>query len=83
MPPETFACIDEWAGYFVSRVPVVPTRVQVIDDLLAALLARGVELRFVPDFWHLRDAVVSSTLRYSLIRMKNALPRPSPSQQLQ
>jgi hypothetical protein len=82
LPPETFACIDEWAGYFVSRVPVVPTRVQVIGDLLAALLGRGVELRFVPNLWPLRDAVVSSTLRYSFIRMRNALPRPSPSEPL-
>ena len=24
LPPETFACIDECAGYFVSREPVVP-----------------------------------------------------------
>src|SRR5262249_22506144 len=45
LPPETFACIDECAGYFVSRRPVVPTRVQVFDDLLE----RGVELRFVPN----------------------------------
>jgi hypothetical protein len=80
LPPETFECLDEWAGYFVSRGPVTPTRVQVFDDLLAALLGRGVELRFVPNLWPLRDAVVSSTLRYSLIRMRNALPRPSPFQ---
>src|SRR5262249_53206432 len=38
LPPETFVCIDEWAGYFVSRVPVVPMSVEVIDDLPAALL---------------------------------------------
>ena len=82
LPPETFACIDECAGYFVSREPVVPTRVQVVDDLLAALLGRGVELRFVPDLWLLRDAVVSSTLLFSLIRMRNALPRPSPNEPL-
>ena len=83
LPPETFACIDECAGYFVSREPVVPTRVHVVDDLLAALLERGVELRFVPDLWSLRDAVVSSTLQFSLIRMRNALPRPSPNEPLQ
>jgi hypothetical protein len=83
LPPQTFACMDECAGYFVSRRPVVPAQVEVVDDLLAALLRRGVELRFVPNLWPLRDAVVSSTLRYSLIRMRNALPRPSPSQPLQ
>ncbi len=79
LPPETFECMDECAGYFVSRRPVVPTRVEVVEDLVAALLGRGVELRFVPNLWPLRDAVVSSTLWFSLIRMRNALPRPSPN----
>jgi hypothetical protein len=77
LPPETFACIDECAGYFVSRRPVVPAGVQVVEDLLAALLSRGVELRLLPDLWPFRDAVVSSTLRFSLIRMRNAAPRRS------
>jgi hypothetical protein len=72
LPPDTFACLDEGAGYFVSRRTVVPTQVSVIEDLLAALVGRGVELRFVPDLWPLRDAVASSTLRFSLIRMRNA-----------
>src|SRR5262249_55074111 len=75
LPPETFECLDDCAGYFVSRRPVVPTQVQVVDDLLAALLGRGVELRLVPNLWPLRDAVISSTLRFSMIRMRNALPR--------
>ena len=83
LPPQTFACTDECAGYFVSRRPVVPAQVEAVDDPLAALLGRGVELRFVPNLWPLRDAVASSTLRYSLIRMRNALPRSSPSQPLQ
>jgi hypothetical protein len=78
LPSETFECVDECAGYFVSRRPVVPSQVQVVDDLFAALVGLGVELRFVPNLWSLRDAVVSSTLRFSLIRMRNALPRQSP-----
>ncbi len=75
LPPETFECIDECAGYFVSRAPVVPARVEVFDDLIAELLKRGVELRFVPNLWPLRDAVVASSLQFSIIRMRNALPR--------
>jgi hypothetical protein len=46
MPERSFACVDECAGYFVCREAVVPTRVEVVDDVLAALLNRGVELRF-------------------------------------
>jgi hypothetical protein len=75
LPPETFECVDECAGYFVSRVPVVPESVEIFDDLLAELLRRRVELRFVPNLWPLRDAVVGSTLRFSIIRMRNGLPR--------
>ena len=45
------------------------------DDLLTALLGRGVELRFVTNLWSVRDAIISSTLRFPIIRMRNALPR--------
>jgi hypothetical protein len=75
LPPDTFECIDDCAGYFVSRVAVVPERVEVIDDPSAELLKRGVELHCVPDLWPLRDVVVTSTLQFSIIRMRNALPR--------
>lgn len=74
-PPDTFECIDECAGYFVSRTAVAPAHVEIIDDSIAELLKRGVELRFVPDLWRLRDEVVRSSLQFSIIRMRNALPR--------
>jgi hypothetical protein len=82
LPPETFECIDECAGYFVSPVPVVPAGLQILDDPMAELLRRGVELRLVRDLWHLRDAVVASTLQFSIIRMCNALPRTAPHQEV-
>jgi hypothetical protein len=72
LPAESFECLDECAGYFVSRAPVVPARVEVVDDAIAALLTRGVELRVVQNLWPLRDAVVASSLQFSIIRMRNA-----------
>jgi 8-oxo-dGTP pyrophosphatase MutT (NUDIX family) len=78
MPPETFECIDEGAGYFVSREPVIPLRVEAVNDPMIELLKWDVELRFLPDLWRLRDAVVASTLQYSIIRMRNAQPRAAP-----
>ena len=75
LPAETFACMDECAGYFVSRKSVVPASLEFFDDPMAELLKRGVELRFLPSLWSLRDAVVSSTLQFSLIRMQNASSR--------
>jgi uncharacterized protein DUF6886 len=75
MPSDTFACVDECAGYYVSRVAVTPSGVEIVDDSLAALLARGVDVRILSSLWPPRDAVVASSLRFSMIRMRNALPR--------
>ena len=75
LPPDTFECIDECAGYFVSRVAVEPMLVEVLDRPIDELLRRGVDLRVVSNLWPLRDAVVASTLQFSIIRMRNALPR--------
>jgi len=75
MHPQTFECLDECAGYFVSRVPVVPTFVEIVTDPLAELLGRGVDVRVLPNLWPLRDAVVESSLQFSMIRMRNARPR--------
>lgn len=77
LPPETFECIDTCAGYFVSRLPVVPSRVDLIDDAIAELRRRNVELRVEENLWPLRDAVASSSLMFSIIRMRNAEPRRS------
>jgi hypothetical protein len=75
LPPATFRRIDECAGYFVSRESVIPAKVEVFDDLVAELLRREVELRFVGNLWDLHDAVAASTLQFSMIRMLNARPR--------
>lgn len=82
LPTETFRCVDECAGYFVSRVPVVPTNVEIIADPIGELERRGVELRIVPSLWPLRDAVVGSSLQFSVIRMRNARPRATPEQEM-
>ncbi|HEX4795897.1 MAG TPA: hypothetical protein VH370_19065, partial [Humisphaera sp.] len=75
LPPATFRCIDESAGYYASDSCVVPKSVRVVDDILAALLERDVELRVVRTLWPLHDAVAESTLCFSMIRMRNAQMR--------
>ena len=75
LPAATFQCIDACAGYFVSRERVRPESVEVTDDPIAALLARRVEVRILPEIETLRQAVVASTLRFSVIRMCNAIVR--------
>ncbi|MCE9607502.1 MAG: hypothetical protein K8U03_21655 [Planctomycetia bacterium] len=75
LPAATFACVDPCAGYFQSTEAVVPEFIESIDDPLAALQSRGVEIRILPSLWTLHDAVLKSTLRYSMIRLRNATPR--------
>lgn len=74
LPSAPFTCIDAGAGYYIAREAVVPERVEVIDDLPLALLERDVELRITPSLWPLRDAVIDSTMEFSIIRMRNAQP---------
>ena len=73
LPGETFESVDTTAGYFVSRTAVKPMSVTIVDDPLGAVLQRGVELRILPNLWSLRDAVIESTLEFSIIRWRNAL----------
>jgi hypothetical protein len=54
---------------------VKPLRIQVIDNPVSAVLERGVELRVQPSLWALRDAVIQSTLMFSIIRWRNAAPQ--------
>lgn len=74
-PPESFVPIDDGAGYFVSPNAVTPIAVTQIDDILGALAARDVELRVLLSLWKLRDAILASSLEFSFIRMRKALPR--------
>lgn len=69
-----FAVFDEGAGYYVSHRPVTPLCESPIDDILGAMLEHDVELRIMASLWELREAVIHSTLQFSIIRMKNARP---------
>lgn len=75
LPADDFTSRDHTAGYFVSRTAVKPSFVESISDPVSAILQRGVELRILPNLWSLRDAVLESTLEFSIIRWRNASPR--------
>ena len=70
-----FELEDAVAHYHTSPRAVIPIDVRRIDGPLAALRARGVELRVLPSLWDLHDKVAASTLAFSIIRMRNAAPR--------
>ena len=78
-PADSFSLIDLGAGYWVSRETVVPLSVEPVGDLMTALTGAGVELRIMPSLWPLYEAVIASTLDFSIIRWRNASPRPEES----
>jgi hypothetical protein len=75
MPSAGFRLHDESAGYWVAETPVTPLGVEGITDLPAAIAAENVTLRVLPSLWALHDAVASSSLMFSMIRMRNAALR--------
>jgi hypothetical protein len=75
MPAAAFTEALPDAGYWISRSPVEPLGMTVVEDALASLLAQGVEVRLLQDFWPLCDAVAGSSLQFSIIRKRNAQPR--------
>jgi hypothetical protein len=72
--PGGFEPHDETAGYWISRQPVAPVAETPIDDILGELLEHDVELRVLRSLWKLREAVIHSSLEFSVIRMRNAQP---------
>jgi len=73
--PTGFSIQDEGAGYWVCDNSVIPQATSSIDDCLAELVSRQIEIRILPELWALRDEILDSTLQFSFIRMANAKPR--------
>lgn len=71
LPAERFEPYERAAGYWVSREAVEALDVQELDDLLKAHARAGIELRIVPDLRALWQRVISSTLEFSGIRLRN------------
>jgi hypothetical protein len=72
LPEELFESLHD-NGMHVSRQTVVPLAVEPLDDLPRRLLDAGVELRICPSLVPLGEAIIASTLQFSLIRMRNAI----------
>jgi hypothetical protein len=61
-------------GYYLSRLTIEPLKVEPVGDLLARHVAAGIELRITPSLWPLRHALLSASLYFSMVRMRNAQP---------
>ena len=73
---ESFAVANEGAGYYHARRPVDPVKRHEISDLIKAIKDQGTEFETLPNLWELSDQIVTSTLQFSMIRMRNAKSRP-------
>ena len=74
LPDETFSADPEVAGYWVSRETVEPVELVTIGTLVDRHADAGIALRTELNLWPLWDEVVTSTLEYSGIRLRNAQP---------
>lgn len=72
LPAQTFELFDASAGYWLSREQVQPLGVTALPSALLEIARRGAEVRVLERLWPLHEAVVSSTLEFSMIRMRNA-----------
>lgn len=70
-----FVLEDAIAAYYVCPHAVTPIAERSIPDLPTELFERAIELRVLSCLWPLHDAVVESSLAFSIIRMRNARPR--------
>ena len=75
IPSSGFYAQDEGAGYWICENKIIPQARYAINNCLAELSARQVEIRFLPELWTLHDAILASSLQFSFIRMRNAEPR--------
>ncbi len=71
--PDMFSLYDSNAGYYTSAQSVRPVEVTPIYDLLKSITSRGIEFRFTPSLMPFKQAVLSSTVNFSMIRLRNAV----------
>jgi hypothetical protein len=76
LPASEFRPFGEHA--VVAESPVEPLGpAEPVGDLLACHEAAGIQLRVLADLWPFWDAVTTSSVGFSAIRMGNARPRPA------
>jgi hypothetical protein len=68
----SFECVDVNAGYFQSRIDVVPLHVSTVSGIEAMMSAHAVSLRYVESLWPIAEAMTQSRFEFSAIRMRNA-----------
>lgn len=78
LPDAPFERHPEVGGYWIAHEPVEPEGVSHLGDLVDRHADAGIELRALPNLWPLWNEVVASTLEFSGIRLRNAVPMLEP-----
>ena len=76
LPVPAFEPHEEVGGYWVCEQPVEPVGREVITDLLGRHARAQIELRIAPSIWPFWQRVVTSTVGFSGLRLRNAAPHP-------
>jgi hypothetical protein len=76
LPAARFRPIGEHEHALVAAEPVEPLSApEPVGDLLELHAAAGIQLRLLDNLWSFWDEVVTSTLGFSGIRLRNGAPR--------
>ena len=73
--PDGFELQDRAAGYRVSAMSQVPIGVELISNLEDEIEHAYGQLMIQESLWPIIDRVDESSLRFSIIRARNAIPR--------
>jgi hypothetical protein len=76
LPAAQFAPWRDVSGQWIAEMAVVPLDVVAMPDLLGTHAAAGIEVRFAPSLWPAHDLAISDQWDFSIVRMRNATPRP-------
>jgi hypothetical protein len=76
VPGEAFSPWPDASGQWFAEVAVVPVAMVPLPDLVALHADAAIELRIVPSLWPLHDLAISDAWDFSIVRMRNAAPRP-------
>ncbi|MGG3279927.1 DUF6886 family protein [Paenibacillus solani] len=75
LDPAAFQLFDANAGYYIATKSVAPIQVDRMDDLIPSILQEDIELRVTPSLMPMKERVLSSTVNFSMIRLRNAVGR--------